>query len=124
MNIFGHEYGFMFTVQASIELAEICPGKRLENMNQLFEADNPTESMRTAAKMAEILSRGHEQNKKFVDQGYTPNVLTAEMALALTHGEFAKLQKEISKSINSGKETEIELETSKKNNDQAAAVTG
>lgn len=124
MNIFGHEYGFMFTVQASIELAEICPGKKLENMNQLFEADNPTESMRAAAKMAEILSRGHEQHKKFSDPGYTPNVLTAEMALALPHGKFAELQKEISKSINSGKETEIELEASKKNNDQAAAVTG
>lgn len=123
MKIFGHEYGFMFTVQASIDLAAICPEKKIENLDKLFAEDDAAASMVAAAKMAEILSRAHEQNKKFMDPEYEPCILTAPMALALPHKQFSLLQKEVMESVQAGKETEVELEPSKKNNAQGAEVT-
>lgn len=123
MKIFGHEYGFMFTVQASVELAAICPEKKMENLDKLFSENDAAASMVAAAKMAEILSRAHEHHKKFMDRDYEPNVLTAGMALALSHKQFAELQKEVMQSIQAGKETEVELEPSKKNTAQGAEVT-
>lgn len=120
MEIFGHEYGFMFTVQASVDLAEICPEKKLENLDKLFSAEDMTASMTAAANMAAILSKAHEQYKRFEDPAYEPCVLTVEMALALPHKQFAQLQKAAMESIQAGKETEVEIEPSKKNNAKEA----
>ena len=103
MKIFGNEYGFMFTVQASVELAAICPEKKMENLDKLFSEDDAAASMVAAAKMAQILSSAHEQYKKFMDPEYKPCILTAQMALALPHKQFAELQREVMKSIQTGK---------------------
>lgn len=95
MEVYGKERGFLMTVGASAEIAKLCPGKRLENLREIFgeEADDASSIENTAAIVA-ALNKGYELNRKCSEPGYIADPLTVDQLLTLDMTTFRELTSE------------------------------
>lgn len=96
MLIHGVEYGFRFTVGASIKIAKLCPQGKIENMDMML--DLPTgEALEFIAKMAVAMNEGYRMHKAFSASAVSPDfeaagpALTEELVLSLGMEELDEL---------------------------------
>ena len=90
MKVYGREINFKRTVEATINIADMCPDSDIANADKLFDGTYQV-SQKTAASFMAILSKGYENHKSFEDPGYEPNPLTVREALSLESNEFDAL---------------------------------
>lgn len=100
MLIYGKEYGFRFTVGASIKIAKLCPEGKLENLEAILNA--PTaEALESIAKMAVIMNEGYRMQKAFSADVTVPDfdaagpALTEELILSLDANQMEELTKSL-----------------------------
>ena len=113
MIVHGKERSFLLTVQASVEIAEMCPGGDLARVREALEGPQ-TKSLRFIAKFIAALSRGYESNRKYEEPGYEPDPLTVDEILSLPFTEVMAVEKEALRSFYGSTKTEIEVEDSSK----------
>lgn len=122
MKIYGREYGFRLSVGAAMEIAELCPDKKLEKMEELLNAGT-IEALDVMCTIAEIESRAYEQAKAF-ETGETPQPhLTREMARSLDLRQINQISQEAMEAFHAdGKQTvEVDAEASKKKEETAGS---
>lgn len=99
MKVNGKERGFKLTVGASSKIAEICPGKDIKNIGELFNSSNTAQMINIIAFVCSALSEGYEISKKFSTPGYEPDVLSQEEIFSLGISELSTLQDEMMSTI-------------------------
>lgn len=115
MIINGRECGFRFTIGASLELAELCPGKDLSKFGELLNGKSYSEFVDVIMKMAIIFNKADEEAKVFYGEGKPVEPITKEEMLYLTNKEFMDMQKEIFDAYGIDTKRTVEVEPSKKN---------
>lgn len=97
MLVNGRDIGFRRSVRASADLAEICPGKKIERFGELVEGkDATTATMLTAlAAMAAVLSEAWCKNRAKTEDN-VPEPLTIEEVLDLDEDEYNRVIAEAS----------------------------
>lgn len=114
----GKEYPVAMTVQAFIDISELCPGGDIQRMQEL--ASMPTnKSMKITAGIIAALSKAAENKQHFEDPEYKPDPIKIEGIMALSIQEYTKIMEETFRVI--GKEMTkqtVELEPPKKNGEE------
>lgn len=113
MEINGREIRFLRTVKATADIAKLCPEGNIERMGELFNGSLAT-SLETGAELIHFLNEGYEMNKHFMDRSYKPQILEVDEILYLDNDTYTKLMQSAMESLNTGAETTIEVENSKK----------
>lgn len=93
MKVNGREVKFMYNVLASIEIAQLCPEGKLENIGQLFEGSY-SDTIKSNNAFIIALNRGYVESEKYKNPSYDGTVLTEEELLHLDTHEYLKLQDE------------------------------
>lgn len=97
MEIYGHEYGMLYTVGAQQELAALCPDGDLARLKEVTQG-KISEVTPEAAKIPMILSDWHERAKSLEaaaeGSSYTPAPLSWDVIQMLTVQEFGELMGE------------------------------
>lgn len=97
MEIFGNEYGMLYTVGAQQELAALCPDGDLTRLKEVTKG-KISEVTPEAAKIPMILSDWHERAKSLeaaAEGGsYTPAPLSWDVIQMLTVQQFGELMGE------------------------------
>ena len=113
MEIFGREYGFLFSVGAEQELAALCPGGDLRQLPKLLQ-DGGQATVALTEDLLCILSRWHEKARAFQEPGYAPQPLTRELLDLLPLDEFRAVQSEALRSFQRDSKPSVEAEPPKK----------
>ena len=94
MEIYGHEYGMLYTVGAQQELAALCPDGDLSRLKEVMSGKT-SKMTPEAAKIPMILSDWHERAKSLeaaAEGGsYTPAPLSWDVIQMLTVQQFGEL---------------------------------
>ena len=98
MKINNHEYGFLYTVGAHVELQEL----------QLSKPKNEADLIKLISIQAEILSRAYEEKKAFSDAKNKKKVLTRKEVMLLDYDLIWDLGKEINTAIIKGTKRTVE----------------
>ena len=120
MNIFGEEYGFLLTVGASAEIADLCPDGDLNRMNELLSG-KMSKTIDFTASFIAAMAKGYDQARMYEGHSITHKPLTAEMVKALPSEEFANVQKAALAAFRGDTKTTVEVEPSKKAEDRQAS---
>lgn len=118
MEIFGHDYGFLYSVGAQQEMSDLCPGQDLTKLPALLDG---TIKAKTSVYMDLIciLSKWHEkaEHARALAEGreYTEKPLTQDLLMVLDKDQFAAVQLAAFKTLQKGKEQTVEAESAKKN---------
>lgn len=124
MNIFGHEYGMLYTVGAQQELAALCPDGDLTRLKEVTQG-KISEVTPEAAKIPMILSDWHERAKSLeaATEGgsYTPAPLSWDVIQMLTVQQFGELMGEafLTMSRDMGRTVEADSENTQKKTEAA-----
>lgn len=113
MKLRGREIKFLRTVNVNCEIAALCPDNDVEKFDILL-TENVITSIKTQATIIHLLNEGYEMNKHYEDPSYQPNVLSVDEIMQLPQDKFFELRNEAWANLNTGAETSIELEESKK----------
>ena len=73
MVIYGIERGFRLTVGAYREIAEMMPNGNIEELRDVLGSDDPFMTMGTIFRLAVIMNKWDEKQKKFSDPEYIEN---------------------------------------------------
>lgn len=115
MYIFGKDYGFMLTVGASGEIADLCPDGDIERLGEALEGSY-NQTLNVATGMIVAMSRGFETHRAFEEPGYKADPLTRDMILALSQADFKALEEEAVAAFSSSTRRSVEVvSTTKKN---------
>lgn len=117
MKIYGREIKFLRTVKATSDIANLCPDQDIERLGELFGGALP-KTLETGAKIIHYLNEGYEMNQKFMNPEYEPKIISVEEILYLPDNLFTDLMKSAMEGIGNGAEQSIELEETKKKEDQ------
>lgn len=96
MLIHGKEYGFRFTVGASIKIAKLCPEGKLENFDAMLNAPT-SEVLEFVAKVAVAMNEGYRMQKAFAADVTAPDfdaagpALTEEMVMSLDANQMEEM---------------------------------
>lgn len=113
MEIRGREIKFLRTVKATSDIAKLCPEQDIERIGELFSGTLPT-TLETGAKLIHYLNEGYEMNKHFDDPLYKPNIISVEEIMYLDDKTYTELIQSAMQGMTNGTETTIEVEESKK----------
>lgn len=114
LKINGKPYGFKLNIQAQCEIMDICPNGDISKFDELFKG-NSSKIIQNDIRVALILNKAYEDEKKWKDRSYEPLYLTREdIMFGLTAEELPQLEKEITKALMNGRETSVEAEVPKK----------
>lgn len=109
MKIYGREYGFRFSVAAATEIAQYCPEKKLEKIEDLLNGDAAA-AMNFICIMAAIESKAYEQAVAF-ETGENPKPhLTSDMARSLTMEQFGELSQEVKEAFYGDSKPTVEVD--------------
>ena len=112
--LFGREYGFLYSVGAEQEIARLCPGEDLKRMREIL-AGTTAETIGAGVEMLCILSRWHEKARALEEgAGYEPKPLTSEELLLLPKVRFKELQGEALQAVLRDNGRTVEAEPAKK----------
>ena len=107
MLIHGKDRQFFLSVQASLEIAELCPDGDLARIREVLTG-NTTKAIRFIARFVAAMNRGYENNRKYEEPGYTPDPMTVDEVLTLSYAEMTALEDEALKAFYGDVKTEIE----------------
>ena len=113
MNIYGQEYGFMLTVGASAEIADLCPDGDLARMGELLEG-RISQTINFTAAFVAAMAKGFDDAKRFAGEEVTHRPLTAEMVKSLPSDVFREVQAAALASFQGDTKTTVEVAPSKK----------
>lgn len=112
MEINGHEYKFLYSVGAFIEIGDL----------KLLPPKTKSDQCKITLIMAEILSRAYENAKKINETDYKPAYLTRDILNALPIERVVKeLMPEIDSAVAEGQYREIQTEETKGKNAESTA---
>lgn len=112
MEIKGKKIGFLKTVKSLMELIDLCPGKKIENLASILSEDDSISMFENGAKIIQIMNKGYEMNKTIEDPDYKPGIIGLDDILNLPQEDFLEL---LSEAITSaGGERKVETEPVKK----------
>ena len=120
MTVFGREVGFLLTVGASAEIAELCPDGDIGKLVEVLSGTTSA-TLTNTARIIVALSRGYESNRAFSEPGYVPRPLTVQEVLALPQSVFLAMQKEAVAAYTASNQTRVEVEEDKKKDAVTAA---
>lgn len=109
MNINGREINFMCNVLASIEIANMCPEGKLDNVGALFEGTYEEIAHKNAMFMI-ALHRGYIEAKKYEDPNFEDKILTEEELNLLEPHTYLELQQEAYRAFSGDTKREITTE--------------
>lgn len=112
MNIYGKEYGFMLTVGASADIADLCPEGDIERLGEALEGAF-SKTLDVTVGMMVAMSKGYEMNKAYEEPGYIPDPLTKDILKSLPQKVFAEVEAEAVKAFSTSKERTVEVEEPK-----------
>lgn len=113
MKIRGREIGFLRTVKAACDIADLCPDRDLNKIGGLFSGPS-SEVTKNGAKLIHFMNEGYEMNKHFDDPSYKPNVISVEEILYLDDDTYQELFSEMMSAF-MGDVPTVEAEEPKKN---------
>lgn len=119
MKIFDDDYGFMLTVGASAEIADLCPDGDLNRMGELLEG-RFSETVNFTAAFVVAMAKGFDDARRFSGEEVTHKPLTKEMMLALPSNVFKEVQNAALAAFKGDTETTVEVAPSKKRESQTA----
>lgn len=119
MKIFDDEYGFMLTVGASAEIADLCPDGDLNRMGELLEG-RFSDTVNFTASFIVAMAKGFDDARRFSGQEITHRPLTKEMLLSLPSDVFKDVQAAALAAFKGDTETTVEVAPSKKRESQTA----
>ena len=110
MIIHGKEYKFLYTVRASIEIAQNLDGHSMSSISKVFNTGDQIKSMDLISRMAVAMNRAYLKAKAFEDgtKFDEADVLTREIIDNLTFDLEQELENELMLAMSSGNKTEIE----------------
>lgn len=118
MEIFGHEYGFLYSVGAQQEISDLCPEQDLTKLASLLDG---TIKAKTAVYMDLIciLSKWYEKAAfaKALAEGreYAEKPLTRDLLMIMDQEQFAAVQLAAFQTLKKDKAQTVETEAAKKN---------
>ena len=118
MVIFGEEYGFLLTIGASAEIAELCPDGDMSRIEEVLDEKKPSHVINFTAHLCEAMAKGFDDAKRFRGEQVTHKPLTAEMVLVLQKDEFKDVQAAAIAAFRGDTETTVEVAPSKKKESQ------
>lgn len=113
MEIFGNEYGFLLTVGASVEVAELCPGGDLGRIGEVLKG-RFSETIETVSRFAVAMAKGYDDAEAFAGHAIEHPPLTVEMMKALPMAKFKEVQAAALESFKASATPTVEVEPSKK----------
>lgn len=113
MEIFGHEYGFLLTVGASAEVAELCPGGDLAKIGEALNG-RFSDTIELTSRFVVALSAGYDAAEAYAGRPVEHPPLTVEMLKALPMAAFKEVQAAAMRSFRSDTTPSVEVEPSKK----------
>ena len=113
MEIFGEEYGFLLTVGASAEIADLCPDGDMKRIGEVLSG-KMSDTIRFTASLIVALSKGFDDAKRFAGEEVTHKPLTVEMLLSLSSDIFKEVQDAAIAAYKAGTETTVQVAPSKK----------
>ena len=119
MNIFGNEYGFMLTVGASAEIAEMCPDGDLTRIGEVADAKT-ADTIRFTAKFVSAMAKGFDDAKRYAGEEVTHRPLTAEMVMSLPSADFQEIQAAAIAAFKDGLQQTVEVAPPKKKEKEPA----
>lgn len=119
MKIFDEEYGFMLTVGASAEIADLCPDGDLNRMSEVLNG-RFSQTINFTAAFIQAMAKGFDDAKRFAGEEVTHRPLTAEMVLSLPSNVFKDVQAAALAAFKGDTETTVEVAPSKKRESQTA----
>ena len=112
------EIKFARTVAADIELAKLCPGNNIANLQKLIMGPDTPTVMKNIMKVIVILSESYENKRHFQEPDYEPNPVTIEELMYYTEDDLLKLSNIAFSSFEEDGKVSVEAE-SKKNEEKA-----
>ena len=119
MKIFDEEYGFMLTVGASAEIADLCPDGDLNRMGEVLQG-RFSQTINFTASFIEAMAKGFDDAERFAGHSVTHKPLTADMLKALPSNVFKDVQAAALAAFRGDTETTVEVAPSKKEESQTA----
>lgn len=119
MIIHGKERSFLMTVQASVDIAEMCPDGDLSRVREALDGSQ-MKALRFIAKFIAALSRGYENNRKYEEPGYDPDPLTVDEILSMPFSEIKAVETEALKAFYGSAKTEIDTKDQPKKEEGTA----
>lgn len=113
MEIFGHDYGFLLTVGASAEVAELCPGGDLAKIGEALTG-RFADTIEITARFIVAMAAGYDAAQAFSGVQIGHPALTAEMVKALPMPKFKEVQAAAMASFRGDMAPTVEVEPSKK----------
>lgn len=120
MTINGREIKFRRTVLGNCKIAEICPGKDINQFSALIEGDYPT-AQTAAATFVAALSEGYEMWREFEEPGYKGRPVMQAEVMLLDSDDFNNLFAEALSVFSSDGKTTVEAEAPKSGKKEEAA---
>ena len=112
--LFGKEYGFLYSVGAEQEIARLCPGEDLKRIREIL-AGSTAETIEKRVQILCILSRWHEKARALEEgERYEPKPLTREELLLLPNVRFQELHSEALQAMLRDNGRTVEAEPAKK----------
>lgn len=113
MKIYGEEYGFMLTVGASAEIADLCPDGDLNRIGEVLDGKF-SETIDFTSKFIVAMAKGYDDAKRFSGEQIDHKPLTVEMVKSLSSSAFREVQDNALSCFLADSKTSVEVAPSKK----------
>lgn len=113
MQIFGREYGMLFTIGASQKIAKICPDGDLKRIEEVFTGFNEN-SIDAICTFISAMSEGYERRMHLEDPTHEISPISAEDLHLLTMEELQALLGEVFAKMGEDATTAIQTVPEKK----------
>lgn len=113
MKIFGQEYGFLLTVGASAEIADLCPDGDLSKIGDMLNGKFSDIINFTASFVAEM-AKGYDEAERYSGRPVDHAPLTPEMVKALPSSAMKEVQDAALAAFRADMKTTVEVAPSKK----------
>lgn len=123
MELHGREVRLAFTTGAMQDIAQLCPGKDIRRLAEVFSADEDAPiDMGVIVKFAAILSEWGEEAYQWENPGYTPKPFSERELLAAKPAFLRDLFEEVMRVMREDGETTVETEPDKSPKNQTAQI--
>ena len=122
MEIFGEEYGFMLTVGASADIADLCPDGDLNRIGEVLDG-RVSKSIDFIASFIVAMAKGFDDARRYAGAEVSHRPLTVDMVKALPSDVFKEVQSAAFASFRGDTKTTVEVAPSKKKESQEKELT-
>ena len=119
MEIFGKEYKFTLTVEAMTKVAEACPNKDINRLEE-WVGTGIISTSNALKVMAPAMSKAYHDVQKEIDPSYSGAIFSPRLVDLMTVSQVGELMDEIMSSFEEGNKTSVETRSKKKDEAQAS----